>query len=326
MGGTRAAGGTAALIDDALIVLCGRYVFPDRAAAAADTIRARRADGGYDGLDEQALADRLTADLFAVCADKHLRVRVRDGQLPASPTDAEFEAAWHEQLRLNNYGIARVERLDGNVGYLDLQQITDASVGGRAIGAAMELVSHTDALIIDLRRNRGGSPDGVILWNSYLFPDGSTHLNDIYDGASGKTRQYWSLAHLPGARYLSRPVYVLTSERTFSGGEEFCYNLKAQRRATLVGQTTRGGAHPTKIFPLSPTLEITVPIARSINPVTGTNWEGTGVEPDVVVPAAEAFAVAYREALRDVLTAATSPAVLTEARDALAAQPASTAP
>jgi len=226
-------------------------------------------------------------------------------------------AAWREQQRLANYGIARVERLDGNVGYLDLRAVTGAGIGGRAIAAAMELVSQTHALVVDLRDNRGGSPDGVIFWTSYFFPDGDTHLNSIYDGATGRTRQYWSLAWVPGPRYLDRPVYVLTSDLTFSGGEEFCYNLKAQRRATLIGETTRGGAHPTEVFPITPTFEVTVPIARSVNPVTGGNWEGTGVEPDVAVPAAEAFDVAYREALRHVLSASTSPAVLAEARAAL---------
>ena len=114
-----------------------------------------------------------------------------------------------------------------------------------------------------------------------------------------------------------RPVYVLTSDTTFSGGEELCYNLKTQGRAVLIGETTRGGAHPTDAFPITPSFEITVPIARSINPVTGGNWEGTGVEPDIAAPAAEAFALAYRKALQHVLTTSTSPAVLAEARAAL---------
>jgi C-terminal processing protease CtpA/Prc len=305
------------LVEKAVELLCGKYIFPDRAEEAAAGIRKRLAAGEYEGLDEAALGERLTAELFEVCRDKHLRVRVRDESLHAALTEAELEAVWREQQRLANYGIARVERLDGNVGYLDLRGVTGAGIGGRAIAAAMELVSQTHALIVDLRRNRGGSPDGVIFWTSYFFPDGDTHLNGIYDGATGRTRQYWSLAWLPGQRYLDRPVYVLTSDLTFSGGEEFCYNLKAQRRATLIGEATRGGAHPTEVFPITPTFEITVPIARSVNPVTGGNWEGTGVEPDVAVPAAEAFDVAYREALRHVLGASTSAAVLAEARAAL---------
>ncbi|GAA5179529.1 S41 family peptidase [Rugosimonospora acidiphila] len=305
------------LVEKAVELLRGKYIFADKAEEAATAILKELAAGQYEGLDEAALGERLTATLFEICQDRHLRVRVRDESLHEALAESELEAAWREQQRLTNHGIARVERLDGNVGYLDLRGVTGAAIGGRAIAAAMELVSHTHALIVDLRKNRGGSPDGVIFWTSYFFPDGDTHLNNIYDGATGLTRQYWSLSWLPGERYLDRPVYLLTSDFTFSAGEEFCYNLKAQGRATLIGETTRGGAHPTEAFPITPTFEITVPIARSVNPITGGNWEGTGVEPDVAVPAAQAFDTAYREALRQVLAASTSPTVLLEARTAL---------
>ena len=220
------------IIDEALDLLCANYIFPEKAATAADAIRRRRAAGEYDGLDEETLAARLTADLAEVCADKHLRVRTREAALHDARTRHELEAAYREGLRHANYGIARVERLDGNVGYLDLRQIAEASVGGRAIAAAMELIVHTEALIIDLRRNRGGAPNGVTFWLSYLFRDDETHLNDIYDGPSGRTRQFWTLAHLPGERYPDRPVFVLTSDTTFSAGEEFCYNLQALGRAS----------------------------------------------------------------------------------------------
>jgi C-terminal processing protease CtpA/Prc len=305
------------LVEKALELLCGKYIFADRAQEAADGIRRRLAAGDYDRLDEEALGERLTAELFEVCQDRHLRVRTRAEDVREALTESELEAVWREQQRLSNYGIARVERLDGNVGLLDLRTVTSAGVGGRAIVAAMELVSQTHALIVDLRRNRGGSPDGAVFWTSYFFPDGETHLNSIYDGATGRTRQYWSHAWLPGERYLDRPVYLLTSETTFSAGEEICYNLKAQGRAVLVGETTRGGAHPTEAFPITPTFEITVPVARAVNPVTGGNWEGVGVEPDVAVSAREAFDVAYRRALQHVLAGDTAPAVLAEARSAL---------
>jgi C-terminal processing protease CtpA/Prc len=305
------------VIDEALTLLCDKYIFPDKAEAAAAAIRRRRQAGEYDGLDEEKLAERLTAALFEVCADKHLRVRIRDAELHAALTMEEMVAAYRESVKHANYGIARVERLDGNIGYLDLRQVTEASVGGRAIAAAMELVSHTEALIIDLRKNRGGSPNGVAFWLSYLFRDDETLLNTIYDGESGNTRQFWSLAYLPGERYADRPVSVLISDSTFSAGEEFCYNLQALERATLIGRTTRGGAHPTQFFPITPTLEITVPLARSVNPVTGGNWEGTGVVPDIDVPAGEAFTVAYRRALEHVLAAETPASVQAEARTAL---------
>ena len=172
--------------------------------------------------------------------------------------------------------------------------MADPEEAGPAIAAAMELVSGTYALIIDLRQNHGGSPLGVAFWCSYLFPDADTHLGDIFRADTGETRQFWSLAWVPGPRYLDRPVYLLTSHETFSGGEDFCYTLQAQDRAQVIGETTGGGAHPTRTMPISETMAVSVPFARSVNPVTGTNWQGTGVVPDTAVPAAEAYDVGVR--------------------------------
>jgi hypothetical protein len=230
--------------------------------------------------------------------------------------------AMRQMGRLDNFGIRRVERLDGNVGYLDVRRVAVPANAGPAIAAAMELVAGTYALILDLRRNGGGSPEGVLFWCSYLLEEKPTHLNDIYHADTGETRQFWALPYVPGTRYVDRPVYVLISSRTFSGGEEFCYNLQALGRAELIGETTGGGAHPTRGFPVSPAVHIAVPFARSINPVTGTNWQGTGVIPDVAVPEAEACDVAYGKALRHVLAMDdVPPPIEHEARDALAGLP-----
>ncbi|WP_327010283.1 S41 family peptidase [Dactylosporangium sp. NBC_01737] len=307
------------LITSALDLVQQHYIFPDTAAEIVAAVEARAAAGDYDGLDDETLAARVTEQFLATSGDRHLRLLVRAPDHRAATTEAEAEAAWADGQRLANHHIATVQRLDGNVGCIDLRGVASPGTAGTAIAAAMELVAHTGALIFDLRRNKGGDPEGVQLWHSYLFPDSDTHLNDIYDGETGSTRQFWTLAHVPGHRYLDRPVYVLTSAFTFSGGEEFAYNLKALRRATLIGEVTRGGAHPTARHPISATLEVAVPHARSINPVTGTNWEGTGVAPDIATPAAEAMTVAYRLALEHVLTTGTSQAVLAEAREALTA-------
>ncbi len=325
-------------VAEAVMTMAGlvrtRYVFPDRGAAAAAALEASLAAGEYDGLDDEALAGKLTGQLYEVCHDRHLRVRVRPGweeppgpRRPGPPGRPGRGTApgllplpsWLERHGPGNYGIHRVERLDGDVGYLDLHGVAHPGPAGRAIDAAMELVAGTGALIIDLRRNRGGSPDGVVFWCSYLFPDASTHLNDIFDAGTGETRQFWTLAHVTGDRYLDRPVYVLTSGQTFSGGEDFAYSLQAQGRAEVIGETTGGGAHPTDTTPVTPTLAVSVPFARSVNPVTGTNWEGTGVTPDVAVPAGQAFDVAYGKALRHLLTLDVPPPLLAEAREALAA-------
>ncbi|MGW7529089.1 S41 family peptidase [Streptomyces sp. NPDC054783] len=201
-------------------------------------------------------------------------------------------ARFAQYARESNYDSRRVEQLDDNIGYLDLRMIAPADLGGPATAPAMQLLAPTKALVIDLRQCRGGSPEGVQLWCSYFFADDGVHLNDLYERATGSTRQYWPLGHLAAPRYLDRTVTVLPCDLTFSGGEELTYNLKVLGRATLIGQTTRGGAHPTDRIALAPQVTVTVPAARAINPVTGTNSEGIGVEPDLAVAAGDALKAA----------------------------------
>ncbi len=322
------------IVTTALSLLRANYVFPELAEQAAVAVEARLAAGEYDNLDEIMLTDLLTRHLREVCEDKHLSVRLGGGPSPGArrpghgperdePKDHEARRLAMRQMgRLDNFGIHRVERLDGNIGYLDLRRVPVPANAGPAIAAAMELVAGTYALIIDLRRNGGGSPEGVVFWCSYLFTERPTHLNDIFHADTGETRQFWALPYVPGTRYVDRPVYVLTSSRTFSGGEDFCYTLQALGRAQVIGETTGGGAHPTRPFPISPAVHIAIPFARSINPVTGTNWQGTGVVPDVAVPEEQAYDVAYGLALRHVLAMDDSPPpIVDEARDALAELP-----
>jgi hypothetical protein len=341
------------IVATAVALLRENYVFPEVAERAATAVETRLAAGEYDDLDEPALAELLTGHLNEICDDKHLRVRARGGPGPRpgpggpgpgpgpgvpgrgrpgepGPRPAREEPEDHEARvlamrrmgRLDNFGIHRVERLDGNIGYLDLRRVPVPAIAGPAMAAAMELVAGTYALIIDLRRNGGGAPDGVVFWCSYLFDEHPTHLNDIFRADTGETRQFWALPYVPGPRYLDRPVYVLSSDRTFSGGEDFAYTLQALGRAEVIGETTGGGAHPTRMFPISREVHIGVPFARSVNPVTGTNWQGTGVVPDIAVPEAEARDVAYARALRHVLTIEdVPPPIEDEARQALDALP-----
>jgi hypothetical protein len=308
------------IVQAAIAILRSRYVFPDRAGEAAAEIETRLAAGEYDDLGEPELAERLTSQLYRVCADKHLRVRAHPERTRPVPGPVDRDKARQEMRmigRLDNFGIHRVERLAGNVGYIDLRRVALPQNAGASIAAAMELVSGTYALIIDLRQNGGGSPDGVVFWCSYLFDGPGTHLSDIFEAETGETRQFWSVSYVPGSRYTDKPVYLLTSHETFSGGEDFCYTLQALGRAQLIGETTGGGAHPTGMRPLSPTMAISVPFARSVNPITGTNWEGTGVAPDLSVAAEEAYDVAYGMALRHVLSLDTPPPIRQEATTAL---------
>ncbi|MFJ6752306.1 MULTISPECIES: S41 family peptidase [unclassified Streptomyces] len=290
----------ARIVSAALERIVAGYVFPQRAVEIDAAIRNRIAAGEYDEVSGAALCERVTAHLQEVCGDKHLRLLWQDEPRAPEAPDDDGRADFLALMRAENQGIRRVEQLDGNIGLLEIRRIADAAIGGRAIGAAMELVAHTRALILDLRECRGGYPSGANLWSSFFFPDDEVHLNDIYERSTDSTRQYWTVAHLPAPRYPEdRPVYVLTSEVTFSGGEDVAYTLQAHGRATVVGETTRGGAHPTARHPVTAHITVTVPTARSINAVTGTNWEGVGVVPDLAAPAGQALEVAHRKALEE---------------------------
>jgi C-terminal processing protease CtpA/Prc len=204
-------------------------------------------------------------------------------------------------LRRQNYRFGRVQVLEGNVGYLQLNGFESALQAGNTAVAAMNFLGSTDALIIDLRDNGGGGPSVIQLIFSYLLAK-PTQLSGIYIRESDTHIQLWTHAHVSGPRMLDIPVYVLVSDRTFSAAEAFAYDMKHLKRGTIIGETTRGGAHLVRDVDY-PELYITVrvPFGRAISPVTDANWEGTGVKPDIAVPADEALAVAHAEAIRAVL-------------------------
>ncbi len=294
------------------------YILPDVAAAMSQAIRGKLKDGQYDKLDTgQALARQLTEDLRAIAKDKHLAVECSTRPLPSKPAKGptpEEVARRRKETRKRNAGFARLERLPGNVGYLDLRGFEDAEAGAETAAAAMTFLAHTDALIIDLRNNGGGSPGMTRLLCSYLLPgDRPILLWSIYWRRMDRTDEYWTLRELPGRRYVGREVYVLTSRRTFSAGEGFAYILQSRKRATVVGEVTGGGAHPGRGVPLDDHFVAHIPAGRVVNPVTNADWEGSGVTPDVVAEAGRALEVAHGLAVRKLRESASSP----EAREAL---------
>ncbi|HJZ50454.1 MAG TPA: S41 family peptidase [Roseiflexaceae bacterium] len=295
----------ATLIDNLIQKLHDHYVFPEVAQQMDAAIRAKAGSGAYDELMMlEELCERLTADLQAVSHDKHLRLFYHSESVPEDeperPTPEQLEE-FRYAMSLLNFGFARVERLPGNVGYLDLRGFCPASVGGEAAVAAMNLLARTGALIVDLRQNGGGDPEMIALITSYLF-DQMTNLNNMYWRDGDRTQQFWTLPYVPGRRYgAGKPVYVLTSSHTFSGAEEFAYNLKNLKRATIVGEVTGGGAHPVGSFAITPHVGAHIPVGRAVNPISGTNWEGTGVTPDIAVPQEDALRTAQILALRYVL-------------------------
>lgn len=302
----------AAVIENSIARLNDRYVFPEVAKKMEQAVRARAKRGEYDRITSaKELAETLTLHFREVSNDKHLGLRYQNAVVPdrapgaASPAEEiEQQRAFAEKL---NFGFEKVERMQGNIGYIDIRGFVLPEVGGETAAAAMTLVAHTDALIVDLRFNGGGEPSMIAFLTSYLF-DTPTHLNDLYTRVDDSTHQWWTSSFVPGRRFGGKkPVYVLTSNHTFSGGEEFAYNLKNLRRGTIVGETTGGGAHEVEDVKVSDHFLIGVPYSRAINPITKTNWEGVGVAPDVGVAAPQALDTAYLMALEQVVAATTDP-------------------
>lgn len=271
------------------------YVESAIASKMVDAVEAHQKAGEYDAItDGDAFAAQLSKDLQNVSHDRHLQVRFNSFKMPpqTEPTP-EDEARFQAQMQHQNCAFDKVEILQSNIGYIKFDGFMDPSFCGPTVVAAMGFVAHTDALIFDIRQNRGGQPAMVTLIASYLF-DRPTHLIDIYNRKEDSTTQNWTLSYLPGPRLAKEPVFVLTSKQTFSGAEEFAFDLKNHKRATIVGETTGGGAHPVSGHPIADYLMIGVPFAKSFDPMTKTNWEGTGVAPDVKVSAEDALEAAEK--------------------------------
>ena len=292
------------LVEAIATKLEAEYVFPDIAKEMGDAIRARAAQGEYGAVPSgELLAEKLTADLRDVSHDKHLEVIYQaEGahDEPAQPS-AEDMKSWREAAAKDNFGFDRTERMDGNVGYVEFRSFAPPEIAAETASAAMSFVANTDALIIDLRRNGGGFPEMSAYLASYLF-DERTHLNDIYFRSGDRLEQFWTVPYVPGPMFGGKKsVYVLTSRETFSCAEDFTYALKNLKRATIIGEVTGGGAHPTRTFKVTDHFAVAVPFARGISPITHTDWEGTGITPDVVVPADDALKIAYKTALEYII-------------------------
>lgn len=285
------------------------YIDPAVADRVGAALVKKNADGGYaSAVTAQTFSAALANDLRELSGDKHFgsnfneAFREYGGSGKEVPSRARMEEV-REWVTRAGFGIEKIERLPGNVGYIDLRNFGPPAFVGPAYSAALSLLAGTDALILDLRRNGGGSPASVAYLMSHFFPLGDErHLIDIYSRPTDTTQQYWTVPSV-GQRY-DKPVYVLTSARTFSGGEDCAYDFQTQKRGTLVGETTGGGSNPVGWFSAGHGVVVAIPLARTTNTVTKTNWEHVGVKPDIAVPAAQALQTAHVAILRTLVTAA----------------------
>ncbi|QHT65900.1 S41 family peptidase [Rhodocytophaga rosea] len=282
------------------------YIFPEVADKMVQGLNNNLTKGRYKSLvNPSEFARQLTTDLQSISHDKHLRI-VYDPRVIAAEKNAVtkedrkvLEGEWMMEMKRSNFGFQEIKILEGNIAYLDLREFIDTKYAGETAVAAMNFVSNADALIIDLRNNGGGSPSMIQLLTSYFFSAEPVHLNNFYFRPTNETTQTWTLPYVPGLRRPDMDLYVLTSNKTFSAAEEFSYNLKNLKRATLIGEKTGGGAHPTGSVIATNKFFVRVPKGRAINPITHTNWEGTGVSPHIEVSSDQAMKTAHARALEN---------------------------
>ncbi|WP_328786635.1 MULTISPECIES: S41 family peptidase [unclassified Streptomyces] len=287
----------APVVEELAQLLAAHYVFPELGQELAGLVRDRLAAGAYDVATPEELGRVVTADLQSRNGDRHLRLKYHADRVPEEQGAAVL-AEMRRDFEASLGGVTRLEMLDGGVAVLELTpNLFPLEWAAEPLGAALAVASRARALILDLRRNLGGSPDTVAFVCGHLL-DERTLLNTMHWREGDRREQSWSPAYVPGPRFGGeKPVYVLTSPRTFSAAEELAYDLQQLGRAVVVGETTGGGAHPREGWTLHPHLEASIPVGRSVNPVSGTNWEGTGVVPDLPCPTADALARAHEQAL-----------------------------
>lgn len=280
------------------------YVLPDQAKKMAAAIRDHVQRGDYDNVTPaEAFVMAVVRDARAVNDDRHLRLAISSEVIPEG-ADSEWgrDVVTPEMAKFSrriNHGIPTAKILEGNVGYLDVELFPLPQLAGPTADAAMAFLAGTDALILDARRHRGGQPSMVAYLVSHFVQPG-TLINTIYARDKKEPRLFHAVK-VP--KVYDKKVYVLTSKRTFSGGEELAYDLQALGRAKVYGEVTGGGAHPTGRFRIHDRFIAAIPRQRSVNPITKTNWEGVGVKPDVAVPAEDALRVAHLAALEDLAAA-----------------------
>ena len=272
------------------------YVFPDVAKKTSEHLNKKMKEGAFDSYETlEPFAEALTKEVQSINKDKHMRIRPIPPYVAQENTPESMLAErLHDmaEMRQNVAGFREAKKLDGNVGYLDLRGFAPVDMGAPIADNYMKLLSTSDAVIIDLRKNGGGSPAMVQYLCSYFF-DKHVHLNSLYWREGDSTEEFWTLDKVGGEKLPDVPVFVLTSNYTFSGAEEFSYNMQTQKRATLVGETTGGGANPGGSLPINDKLRVFIPTGKAINPITKTNWEGVGVVPEIKTSAEDALDKAH---------------------------------
>jgi len=295
------------IVEQIADLISKKYVFPETGEEIAGHVREWIAkDDSYRDHSPADFAEWFTKELDAIAHDSHLRIDYDPKRASGGDDTEELLRRHFGQALRNNFGFLKVERLAGNIGYLQIQEFPPPEPAMTLAAGAMAFVANTQGLIFDIRGHKGGSPEMVQLLISYLVGEEPRPLTGIYSRATGQTETYQTLKEIPGKRMRDVPVYVMVDRQTHSGGEAFAYDLQALKRATIIGTRTRGGAHLVEFIPIKNMYVFILPVARAVNPITGENWQGTGVIPDMEVTDQDPLLVAHRQLLNELLQSAES--------------------
>ena len=277
------------LIDTTAKLINENYVFPDVAQKIEKHLKSQNTRGNFNGIStKREFAITLTMEMQSISHDKHMRCRFRGSTINPKPSEINQNYDYSEIKNIQNFGFFRTGKIDGDIGYLEIFGFPSLERARESADAAMKTLQGSKVLIVDNRRNGGGSPDMICYICSYFF-EKPTLINSIYWRSLSKKVDFVTYEKVNGSKFISVPIYVLTSSFTFSGGEEFVYDIQTQKRGTIVGEVTGGGANPGDFFNLDEDFGIFIPTGTAINPITNTNWEGVGVKPDINIEAKNAL-------------------------------------
>jgi C-terminal processing protease CtpA/Prc len=300
------------IIDNVVDQLVNRYVDPNLGQKAAETVMQKKEKQAYDALDTKALLfNALIADMHEATRDKQLQLNNQSGagsgSIPSYITikapdgtkldEQQQKKIMQQMFKLMNYGLINAKVQEDNIGYLDIREFMSPQMIpeiNKTIDNTLKSFKDCSAIILDLRScfcDAGGSPETVMYMISYLFGgEESVLLYELYNREGNKINEFCTRTDVTGKRLPDVPVYILTSSKTFSSGEMFAYGLQKIGRAKIVGETSTGAAHETDTINIGQGVMMVVPINRLAHVKTKTDWEGTGVIPDISVKADDALA------------------------------------